>query len=248
MISVKSKRELAIMRDSGKMVAEVLREMENIVKPGVTTGFLDKQAKKIISGFGAVPSFLGFNGFPANICTSVNEELVHGVPGKRRLKEGDIISIDVGVYYKGYHGDAAITLPVGTISNEAGHLLKITREALDLAIEKVENGNYLSDISHAIQAYAERHNYTVTRNYVGHGIGRSMHEDPQVPNFGKPGKGARMREGMVFAIEPMVNAGTHKTEVLKDGWTVVTKDRRLSAHYEHTVAVTANGPAIMTLL
>lgn len=246
MIYRKSERELQYMREAGRIVALTLQELEKAIKPGVTTKELDSLAEEFIRRQGARPAFKGLYGFPASICTSVNEEVVHGIPGPRRLREGDIISIDVGTEVEGYHGDGAWTFPVGEISEEAARLLEVTREALYRGIEKAVAGNRLSDISHAIQTYVESHGFSVVRDFVGHGIGRRMHEEPQVPNFGPPGRGPRLEEGMTLAIEPMVNAGTGAVRRLDDGWTVVTRDGGLSAHFEHTVAITAAGPEILT--
>ena len=248
MILIKSRAEIETMREAGRIVARVLSSMEESAAPGVTTAQLDSKAEKLIRASGGEPAFLGYRGFPGSICASINEELVHGIPGLRRLKEGDIISIDVGVRYKGYYGDAAVTFSIGKIPESTKRLMKITRDSLDMAIENMCKGNHLSDISHAVQSYVEKNSYSVVRNYVGHGIGCRMHEDPEIPNFGTPGKGPRLREGMVFAIEPMVNAGSWEVELLSDQWTVVTKDRSLCAHFEHTVALTAEGPEILTLL
>lgn len=248
MIVIKSPEEIEIMRQAGRIVAETLVELGEAIRPGVTTGQLDNIARRCIKKFGAWPAFLGYHGFPASICTSVNEEVVHGIPGLRRLKEGDIISIDVGVFYKGYYGDSTITFPVGEVSPLAKQLIEVTREALFRGIEKAYPGNRLYDISYAIQCCAEAAGFTVVRNYVGHGIGSQMHEEPQVPNFGLPGKGPLLEPGMVLAIEPMVNAGTWEVETLPDNWTVVTRDRSLSAHFEHTVAILENGPEILTSL
>lgn len=248
MILIKSSDEIEKMREAGRIVAQVLSSMKEAVAPGVTTAQLDSKAEKMIRAAGGEPAFLGYRGFPGSICTSINEELVHGIPSLRRLKEGDIISIDVGVRLKGYYGDAAVTFSVGKIPETTKKLMKITKDSLDVAIKNMCKGNHLSDISHAVQSYVEKNNCSVVRNYVGHGIGCRMHEEPEIPNFGKPGKGPRLREGMVFAIEPMVNAGSWEVEVLSDQWTVVTKDRSLCAHYEHTVALTAEGPEILTLL
>lgn len=248
MILIKSRDEIEKMREAGKIVAQVLSIMKDSVVPGITTAQLDSKAEKLIRAAGGEPAFLGYRGFPGSICASINEELVHGIPGLRRLKEGDIISIDVGVRYKGYYGDAAVTFSVGKVPESTKRLMKVTKDSLDIAIENMQKGNRLSDISHAVQSYVEKNSYSVVRNYVGHGIGCRMHEAPEIPNFGSPGKGPRLREGMVFAIEPMVNAGSWEVEVLSDQWTVVTKDRSLCAHYEHTVALTAEGPEILTLL
>lgn len=246
MIKLKSAREIIMMRDAGKIVAEVLAEMEYAVKEGVTTAMLNKIAEKIIRKNGAEPAFLGYHNFPASICTSLNNEVVHGIPGLRRLEEGDIISIDVGTRLKGYYGDAAATFPVGKISPEAQALLDVTKMSLQKAIDAMESGRRLSDLSHAVQSYVESNHFSVVRNYVGHGIGEEMHEEPQVPNFGLPGRGPLLQQGIVLAIEPMVNVGSWEVNVLKDQWTVVTADGSLSAHFEHTVALGENGPEVLT--
>jgi len=247
MIILKSKQELKLMREAGRIVALVLEELGDAVKPGVTTGKLDQIAEDVITKAGAKPAFKGYNGFPASICTSVNEEVVHGIPGLRKLRSGDIISIDVGAVKNGYYGDAAVTLPVGKVDREIIKLIEVTREALMRGIEHAVVGNRLSDISHAIQYHVEKNSFSVVREYVGHGIGRNMHEEPRVPNFGSPGHGPRLAPGMVLAIEPMVNMGTHMVYTKEDGWTVVTQDSKYSAHFEHTVAVTEDGPQILTL-
>jgi methionyl aminopeptidase len=246
LIIVKSLQEIELMRQAGRIVAGTLQELAGAVRPGITTIQLDTLARQYIQKSGARPAFLGYHGFPATICTSLNEEVVHGIPGLRRLKAGDIISIDVGVFYKGYYGDAAATFPVGEVSPLAKRLLEVTRESLYKGIEKAYPGNRLYDISAAIQTYVESRGFSVVRSYVGHGIGSEMHEEPQVPNFGLPGKGPLLEAGMVLAIEPMVNAGTWEVETLSDDWTVVTKDRNLSAHFEHTVAIMQDGPEILT--
>ena len=246
MIIVKSLQEIELMRQAGRIVAGALQELAGAVRPGITTLQLDTLARQYIEKSGARPAFLGYHGFPASICASLNEEVVHGIPGLRRLKAGDIISIDVGVFYKGYYGDAAATFPVGEVSPLAKRLLEVTRESLYKGIEKAYPGNRLYDISAAIQTYVESRGFSVVRSYVGHGIGSEMHEEPQVPNFGLPGKGPLLEAGMVLAIEPMVNAGTWEVETLSDDWTVVTKDRNLSAHFEHTVAIMQDGPEILT--
>jgi methionyl aminopeptidase len=248
MIMIKSQRELRYMRDAGRVVAGVLGELSRAIKPGVTTAELDRLAEDFILARGARPAFKGLYGFPASICTSVNEQVVHGIPGLRKLESGDIISIDVGAEINGYFGDGAATFPVGEVSPEAKKLLAVTEEALYEGIRFARQGNRLSDISHAVQSYVEKHGFSVVREYVGHGIGRSMHEEPQVPNFGKPGRGPRLKAGMTLAIEPMVNAGTHEVRTLGDNWTVVTGDSRLSAHFEHTVAITDDEPEILTRL
>jgi methionyl aminopeptidase len=236
------------MRVAGIIVAQVLQRMSEIIEPGITTGQLDRESERLIRKNGAEPAFLGYHGFPASICTSINEEVVHGIPGLRRLKEGDIISIDVGAKFKGYYGDAAATFAVGEIDERVQKLIDVTRESLQRGISMVRVGGHLTDISHAIQSYAEKHGFSVVRNYVGHGIGSAMHEEPQVPNFGAPGRGPRLENGMVLAIEPMINAGTWEVKTLLDQWTVVTKDGQLSAHFEHTVAIIDDTPEILTVL
>lgn len=246
MITRKSTRELRYMRDAGRVVAQVFQELEKVIRPGVTTGELNALAEDFITRQGARPAFKGLYGFPAAICTSVNEQVVHGIPGLRRLEAGDIISIDIGAEINGYFGDAAVTFPVGEISPEAQRLVDVTREALYTGIRAARCGNRLSDISHAIQSYVESHGFSVVRDYVGHGIGRKMHEDPQVPNFGRPGRGPRLEPGITLAIEPMVNAGTHEVRTMDDNWTVVTRDGSLSAHFEHTVAITNGAAEILT--
>lgn len=247
MIQAKSSREIEIMREAGRIVALAHAQVEKAVAPGVTTRELDAIVESFIRGCDAEPSFKGYNGFPASICTSVNDELVHGIPGQRRLVEGDILSVDIGAYYRGYHGDSAWTYPVGAISDEARRLLQVTEASLYAGIEKAIRGNRLSDISHAVQAYVERHGFSVVRDYVGHGIGHKMHEEPQIPNYGPPGRGTRLRSGMVLAIEPMVNVGSEAVRTLVDNWTVVTEDGSLCAHFEHTVAVGEDGPLILTV-
>lgn len=246
-ITIKSAREIEAMRAAGRVVAEVLDLLRQCVRPEITTAELDRMAREHITARGAVPSFLGYHGFPGSICTSVNEEVVHGIPGPRVLREGDIISIDVGAILNGFHGDAAITLPVGEVSDEARALLAATEGAFYAGIEQAVPGNRVGDISHAIQVYAESRGFGLIREYSGHGIGRSMHEEPSVPNIGRPGTGPKLRPGMTLAIEPMLSIGDPDTEVLADGWTVVTADRSLSAHYEHTVLITANGPELLTV-
>ncbi|HIE38445.1 MAG TPA: type I methionyl aminopeptidase [Anaerolineales bacterium] len=253
MIHVKSNSELKKMRQAGRIVAEVLERMREWVAPGVTTGELNELAEAVIRSYGAVPSFKGYppggvHPFPAAICASVNEELVHGIPGPRVLQEGDIISIDVGAIYEGYHGDAAVTLPVGEIGEEARRLLEVTEGALYAGIAQTRAGNRSGDISAAIQAYAEGHGYNVVREYTGHGIGRRMHEDPQVPNFGEPGRGTLLRPGMTIALEPMLLSGDYRVHVLEDNWTVVSADGRLTAHFEHTIVVRDGGAEILTRL
>lgn len=248
MIILKSQRELERMRLSGQITARVLADLACLIKPGITTAKLDRTGGELIRKQGAVSASLGYHGYPGNICISVNEEVVHGRGGPRVLKEGDIVSLDIGVRYGGYCGDMAATFPVGQISEEKKRLLAVAEEALSGAVEQARVGNRLYDISAAIQQKAESAGYSVVRDFVGHGIGSEMHEDPQVPNYGKPGTGPLLQAGMVLAIEPMVNRGTHEVEVLSDGWTVVTKDGEPSAHFEHTVAITENRPEILTWL
>ncbi len=247
MIICRSADELERMREAGRLVGEVLAELAGLVAPGVTTADLDAVAEKRIARAGATPAFKGYHGYPATICASINDEVIHGIPsGRRLLNDGDIISIDVGASLNGYFGDSAITLPVGQVSEEAARLLRVTEEALYKAIERVRPGSRISDLGHAVQKHVEAYGFSVVREFVGHGIGQRMHEEPQVPNYGDPGRGPRLTEGMVLAIEPMVNAGKPAVKVLGDGWTAVTRDSSLSAHFEHTVAVTADGPWILT--
>jgi len=248
MIILKSDRELAYLRDAGKIVAKTLDEIRKAVCPGITTMELDRVAEKFIKSCGAIPAFKGYHGFSGNICASVNEQVVHGIPGSRKLKNGDTISIDVGAVINGYYGDAAITVPVGEIDPEVQRLLDVTEQSLYKGIEKAIAGNRLGDVSHAIQEYSEAYGYGVVRDFVGHGIGRSMHEDPQIPNYGLPGRGPRLKPGMTLAIEPMINMGTYEVRTLNDGWTVVTADGSRSAHFEHTIAITLDGPEILTKL
>ena len=247
MIVCRSAAELEKMREAGRLVGEVLTELASKVAPGISTAELDELAEKRIAKRGAVPAFKGYHGYPATICASINDEVIHGIPsGRRVLVEGDIISLDVGASIDGYYGDSAITLAVGRVSEEAATLLRVTEESLFKAIEQARPGRRLSDISHAVQHHVEAHGFSIVREFVGHGIGQRMHEEPQVPNYGEPGHGPRLAEGMVLAIEPMVNAGRAAVKVLADGWTAVTKDKSLSAHFEHTVAVTAGEPWILT--
>jgi methionyl aminopeptidase len=247
MIVCRSRAELEKMREAGRLVGEVLTELASRVAPGITTAELDAIAERRIVAAGAIPAFKGYHGYPATICASINEEVIHGIPsGRRELVEGDIVSIDVGAALDGYYGDSAITLPVGKVSEQAARLLRATEESLYKAIEVVKPGARVSDIGHAVQKHVEAAGFSVVREFVGHGIGQKMHEEPQVPNYGEPGRGPRLSEGMVLAIEPMVNAGRPAVRVLSDGWTAVTRDGSLSAHFEHTVAVTADGPWILT--
>jgi len=246
-IIIKSDMELTYMKNAGRVVAETLAMIEKVIRPGITTAEIDKLAETFIRSHGAIPSFKGYGGFPASICASVNDVVIHGIPSNRILKDGDIISIDCGAILNGYHGDAARTFAVGSISNEAQKLIEVTRDSFFKAVEKAVVGNRLTDISAAVQRHAEDFGYSVVRDFVGHGIGKSMHEDPQVPNYGVAGKGPKLVHGMVLAIEPMINIGTYKVKIKPDGWTVVTSDGCLSAHYENTVAITNNGPEILTL-
>lgn len=247
MIIRKSQQELAWMREAGRIVALTHRHLEKAIKPGITTGELDKMADRFIRKHGATPSFKGYNGFSGSICTSVNDELVHGIPGNRRLNEGDIISLDIGAQYRGYHGDSAWTYPVGSINDATARLLDVTEKSLYAGIQQALPGGRLSDISHAIQALVEAAGFSIVREYVGHGIGQDLHEDPQIPNFGPPGKGPRLKPGMVLAIEPMVNAGSRYVRTLADNWTVVTEDGAMCAHFEHTIVITEDSYEILTI-
>lgn len=248
MIVLKSQDEIEKMRVAGGVVAVALTELVASIVPGKTrTMDLDQLAEEILESHGAIPSFKGYKGYPNATCISVDEEVVHGIPGPRVLEEGSIVGIDLGAIVDGYHGDSAVTVPIGKVSAEAERLLTVARQSLFAGIRKAKVGNRLTDISNAIQTHAEAYGYSVVRDLVGHGIGREMHEEPQVPNFGKPGRGPELREGMTLAIEPMVNDGGHQVETLRDGWTIVTRDGGLSAHFEHTVAVLRSGPAVLTL-
>ena len=242
----RSKEELAKMRKAGKVVAEMHEKTRAAIRPGVTTAELDEIARDVIDRRGAISNFLGYHGFPAVICTSPNDMIVHGIPGDYALEEGDIISIDCGAIIEGYHGDAAYTAPVGVVSAEAKRLIQVTEDSLEAAIKEMVDGNRLSDIGHAVQEVAEGAGFSVVKEYVGHAIGTAMHEEPQVPNYGPPGKGPKLRSGHVFAVEPMVNAGGEATRTLGDGWSVVTADGSLSAHFEHTIAITDDGPEVFT--
>ena len=247
MVILKSPSEIEKIRQSNVIVAEILEVLRQKVKPGIDTLALDKLSEKLALGRNARPAFKGYRGFPYSLCTSVNHQVVHGFPSRSPLKEGDILSMDFGIFYNGYYGDAAVTVPVGEISRVAHRLMKTTKQALFLGIEQAVSGKRLSDISHAIQSRVEAAGFSVVRKFVGHGIGKALHEDPQVPNYGKPGMGIRLKPGMVLAIEPMVNAGGHEVETLEDGWTTVTKDGSLSAHFEHTVAITEDGPVVLSV-
>jgi methionyl aminopeptidase len=252
MIVLRSRQEIELIRASCQIVAEVLQRLVEVVAPGISTAELDALAEKWTREKGAVPAFKGYNVggrvYPSSLCVSINEEVVHGMPSpKRILKEGDIVGLDYGAVYKGYYGDSAVTVAVGQVSENAERLMRVTRESLYCGIENMRVGNRIRDISAAIQQHAESHGYGVVRDFVGHGIGQRLHEEPQVPNYVGTGQNPRLKEGMVLAIEPMICEGTHEVEVLQDGWTAVTRDRRLAAHFEHSVAVTANGPEILTL-
>lgn len=246
MIILKSPDEIGKIEKAGRIVADVLTLLRDQAKPGVTTLDLDRMAEEGILRRGGRPAFKGYRGFPATLCASVNEEVVHGIPSKRVLQEGDIIGLDLGAIVDGYYGDAAITVPVGGIRPEVQRLIRVTEEALYRGIEQMKTGNRLSDISHAVQSHAEAAGYSVVREFVGHGIGQALHEEPQLPNFGKPGQGPRLKVGMVLAIEPMINMGKEGVRILSDHWTAVTEDGSLSAHFEHTVAVMNPGPVVLT--
>jgi methionyl aminopeptidase len=247
MIVCKSPAEVARMRAAGELVAAVLTDLEGVIAPGISTGELDERAETKIRAAGATPAFKGYHGYPATLCVSINDEVIHGIPSRRRLlREGDIVSVDVGAVLDGFVGDSAVTFPVGVISDPAARLLRVTQESLYRAILAVKPGGRVSDIGHAVQRHVEAHGCSVVREFVGHGIGTVMHEEPQVPNYGPPGRGAKLTEGMVLAIEPMVNLGSPAVRVLEDGWTAVTRDGSLSAHFEHTVAVTREGPSVLT--
>ncbi|MFV0515991.1 MAG: type I methionyl aminopeptidase [Aminipila sp.] len=248
MIIIKSEQEIDIMRESGKVTGYILRELENFIKPGISTMDINNFVEETIHKNNMIPTFKGYSGYPAAACVSVNDEVVHGIPSKKRiLKEGDIVSVDVGCTHRGYVSDAARTYAVGKISTEAEHLIRATRESFFEGLKFCKEGYRLSDISHAIQLKAEEEGFSVIRDFVGHGVGRNMHEEPQIPNYGKPGRGPRLAKGMVFAIEPMINQGSYDVEVLLDNWTVVTIDGKLSAHYENTVVITDGEPELLTL-
>ena len=246
MIELKTAREIELMRKAGHVVAGLWQHLAAVIRPGIKTKELDAEALAYLRRHGAQPAFLGYRGFPGSICVSINEEVVHGIPGERRISAGDLVSLDAGAVIDGLYADAATTLAVGSVSPRARELMETTRRALDEGITKAAAGNRLSDVSHAVQQVVEGQGFGVVREFVGHGIGRALHEDPPIPNFGPPGMGPRLGAGMVLAIEPMVTAGGYEGEVLRDGWTAVTKDRSLAAHFEHTVAVTEQGPVVLT--
>ena len=246
MITIKSKNELGLMREAGKLLSEVLDQLEDACAPGVTTNEIDRLADRLIRERQATPGFLGYNGFPKSLCISVNEEVVHGIPGARVIEDGDLVSLDCGLVYKGLWADSGRTVMVGDVSQEGRKLVKVTREALEAGIKAALPGNRVGDISAAVQEVVERGGFSVVRNFVGHGIGRNMHEEPQVPNFGVRGTGPLLKPGYALAIEPMVNAGTHEVEMLDDHWTIITADGKLSAYFEHTVLITDDGPVVST--
>lgn len=247
MVTLKSAREIEAMRRSGKITSRVLTELMKAARPGMATSELDELAERRIREAGGLPTFKGYNGFPGSICASVDEEVVHGIPGSRVLREGDLLSIDIGTTLDGYVSDSAVTIPVGNIAQSARRLLEVTRECLTIGIAEMERGNHLGDIGASVQAHAERHGYGVVRELVGHGVGQAMHEEPQVPNYGERGTGMELRPGLVLALEPMITQGSPKIRILADRWTVVTVDGKLAAHFEHTIAVTEDGPKILTL-
>jgi len=248
MIVYKSQEEIQAIRVSNQIVAKILSELKGMVKPHVQTKDLDKYAEMRAKEMGALPAFKGYRGYPASLCTSINEEIVHGIPSSRTLREGDIISLDFGVIYKGYYGDAAVTYPVGKVTEKASRLIAVAEKAFYKGIKYMREGNRISDISHAIQTYVESQGFSVIRAFVGHGIGLALHEEPQVPNFGLPGHGPKIRKGLVLAIEPMISIGDWQVEILNDNWTAVTKDGSLSAHFEHTIALTEKGLKILSAL
>ncbi len=249
MITIKSKREIDIMREAGRIVAVAHQAVKAMMKPGISTHDIDQVVEEVIRKHDATPSFKGYGGFPGSACTSINEEVVHGIPSKKRkLKDGDIVKVDIGAHYKGYHGDSAWTYPVGTISEDAQKLLDVTEKSLFEGLKYAKEGARLTDISHAIQTYAESHGFSVVREFVGHGIGKNLHEDPQIPNYGQPNKGTLLKPGMTFAIEPMINLGNKEVKVLDDGWTAVTKDGAISAHFEHTILITEDECILLTVV
>jgi len=246
MIPLKSKQDIEMLRKSGKILAKVMQKLQEFLKAGIKTSEIDRLAQELLYREGAIAAFKGYKGFPANICTSVNEEVVHGIPGERKIKEGDVVSLDLGVNYKGYFSDAAITVPIGKVDSKVKKLIDVTRKALSEGIKQARLNNHLSDISYAIQTYVERHGFSVVRQFVGHGVGYSLHEEPEIPNFGRPHHGPLLKSGMVLAIETMVNMGGWECKILDNGWTAVTKDGLASAHFEHTLAITERGPEILT--
>lgn len=248
MIVLKSAREIALMKEAGRIVALAHHAVKDAIQPGVTTAFINQLVESVITAHGATPSFKGYGGFPGSACTSINEEVVHGIPSERTLQDGDVFKVDIGAFYQGYHGDSAWTYAVGAISPAAQTLMNVTEQSLYAGLEKAKAGMYLSDISHAIQTYAEARGMSVVREFVGHGIGKELHEAPQIPNYGPPGKGPKLKKGMTLAIEPMINIGQKEVKVLADGWTAVTVDQSWSAHYEHTILITDDDPVFLTIL
>ncbi len=246
-VVLKSKEEIAIMREAGRVVAEVMQIVVDAVRPGVVVKDLDRIVRREFKARKVTPTFLGYHGFPATVCVSINDEIVHAIPGGREIREGDVVSIDLGATYQGFVGDHAVTVGAGCLSPEAERLIRVTGEALERGIEQARAGNHIGDIGHAVQSHAEAAGFSVVREYVGHGVGRAMHEEPQIPNYGEPGKGMLLRPGMVLAIEPMVNVGDWRTRRHDDGWTVSTLDGSLSAHFEHTLAITNEGPVVLTV-
>lgn len=246
-IRIKSPAEIDILRKAGKILASIIRELESSLKSGMTTKDIDAVAEDLIRRANVLPAFKGYRGFPGCACVSVNEEVVHGIPGRKVINEGDIVSIDVGIIHDDYYSDTAVTVGIGRLNDACRKLLEVTRESLYAGIQQAKPLNHLSDISAAIQQHVEKNKFSVVRNFVGHGIGKQLHEEPEIPNFGEPHQGPVLKEGMVFAIEPMVNLGRHQTKILSDGWTVVTEDGKPSAHFEHTIAITSKGPEILTL-
>ena len=246
MIPLKSEKDLRMIKQSAEILSRVMRQIKKEIKEGVSTREIDARAEELILGENALPAFKGYKGFPATVCTSINEEIVHGIPSTRRLKDGDILGLDLGVNYNGYFSDAAVTLPIGRVSGKVKKLIEVTRKALAEGIKEARPGNHLLDVSAAIQGYVEKNGFSVVRQFVGHGIGLSLHEEPEIPNFGQPHRGPLLEKGMVLAIEPMVNMGGWEAEILDNGWTAVTKDRLPSAHFEHTVVITEEGPEILT--
>lgn len=255
-IYIKTPEEIALIREGGKILAQILEDLSRAVKPGMKTIELDRLAESLVFKYGVVAAFKNYKpsfnsddgGYPASVCVSVNEEVVHGIPGDRVLYEGDIVSLDMGILFKGYFTDAAVTVGVGKISPTAQRLIDVTKKSLELGIAQAKIGNHLGDVGSAIQKYVEKNGFSIVKDLVGHGVGKFIHEEPEIPNFGKPGTGMELKEGMVLAFEPMVNTGTYKVRTLADGWTFVTQDKKKSAHFEHTVAITKNGPEIMTKL
>ncbi len=246
MISLKSKQEIEIMREAARRLKIIFQELKKSIKTGMTTLEIDQKAERLIEAQKATPAFKGYRGYPACVCASINEEVVHGIPSKRKVKEGDLLSLDIGLVYQGYVSDSARTWAIGQVSEETIELMEVTRRALYIGMEQIKSGNRIGDLSSAIQNYVEAQGFSVVRDFVGHGIGREMHEDPQVPNFGKAGRGPKLEVGMVLALEPMVTAGSWEVDILEDAWTVVTRDRQLAAHYEDTIALTENGPENLT--